>query len=68
MNSTARKTAGNKQVAAIIAKIAKERLGFETLEARMMDSLDFREVSVWSVQEALEMAYAAGLAACKKAA
>ncbi len=67
MNTTARKPATNKKVAAIIGKIAKDSLGFETLETRWMDSLDFREVSVWSVEEALELAYRAGMAAAAAA-
>jgi hypothetical protein len=30
------------------------------------DSLDFRDVAVWSVEDALETAYRAGLAAAKE--
>ncbi len=37
-------------------------LGLETLEARKSDSLDFHDLAVWSVKEALEAAYEAGLA------
>jgi hypothetical protein len=47
----------------IIDRIAREALGLETLESRRMDSLDFYEHAVWSIQEALERAYEAGLAA-----
>lgn len=47
----------------IIDRIAREVLGLETLESRRMDRLDFHEHAVWSVQEALERAYEAGLAA-----
>lgn len=57
-----RETAKRDQV---VAKIAEERLGFETLEMRKSDSLDFREVAVWSVKDALEAAYLAGRAAGK---
>ena len=42
------------------AKIAKEILDLETLETRNMDSLDFHELSVWEIREALEAAYNEG--------
>lgn len=38
------------------------RLGFQTLERRNLDSLDFHEVAVWEVKDALEAAYDAGAA------
>ena len=37
-----------------------EHLGFPTLETRSSDSLDFREVAVWMVRDALRHAYEAG--------
>ena len=40
--------------------IAKEILGVETLVPRNSDHLDFFEVNVWNVTEALEAAFAAG--------
>ena len=40
----------------------------DTLETRKSDSLDFHDVSVWGVKEALIAAYQAGLAAAQKAA
>jgi len=43
-----------------IAVIAELVLRIETLETRRMDSLDFHEVAVWSVREALQQAYEAG--------
>lgn len=43
-----------------LEKIAQEVLDIETLETRMSDSLDFHEVSVWSLEEALKQAYEAG--------
>ena len=46
----------------IIAGLAK-RCGFDTLETRRSDSLDFHDVAVWSIKEALEAAYEAGLKA-----
>lgn len=48
-----------------ITEIAKKHLGIQTLECRKSDSLDFHEVSVWSVQAALEAAFAAGQNAAK---
>ena len=50
----------------VICQIARDILGLETLEARNRDSLDFHELSVWSIKKALEDAYEAGLAAERK--
>lgn len=43
-----------------IMRIAREALGLETLEARRMDGLDFHDLAVWSIKDALERAYEAG--------
>ncbi len=43
-----------------VLQIAKAHLRIETLVSRNRDSLDFHEVSVWSVRSALEAAYEAG--------
>jgi len=43
-----------------IEEIAKKTMGFETLKERKSDSLDFKEVSIWSVEEALMAAYNLG--------
>lgn len=40
--------------------IAREALGLETLETRNSDSLDFHDLAVWCVKEALQRAYEAG--------
>lgn len=48
-----------------IEGIASERCGFETLEERHSDRLDFKEVSVWGLKAALEAAYLAGRADAK---
>lgn len=50
----------------LLAAIAKEKLGIDTLETRNSDSLDFHDVAVWSVKDALEAAYRAGLATAKE--
>ena len=44
-----------------LEQIAKQYLNVPTLERRTTDSLDFHEVSVWSLKAALEAAYQAGL-------
>lgn len=49
----------------LLAAIAREKLGFTTLETRNSDSLDFRDVAVWSVKDALEAAYRAGVDSAK---
>ena len=43
-------------------------LEIETLAERKSDSLDFHEVSVWGLKDALLAAYELGLAAAKKGA
>lgn len=44
----------------ILTKIAKNRIGAETLETRNSDSLDFYDISIWALKEMLEQAYEAG--------
>jgi hypothetical protein len=43
-----------------LEQIAAKILSIPTLDARRSDQLDFHEVSVWSVKEALEAAFALG--------
>jgi len=43
-----------------IEVIAKKHLRLETLEERKSDSLDFHELSVWQIREALLADYEAG--------
>ena len=43
-----------------LEQIAKQYLNVPTLERRNTDSLDFHEVSIWSLKAALEAAYQAG--------
>jgi predicted metal-dependent hydrolase len=43
-----------------IERIALDLLGLETLQARKSDSLDFHELAVWDIRDALEAAYTAG--------
>lgn len=44
----------------IIAEIAAQHLGVETLAERHLDSLDFHEVPVWDLRAALAEAYRRG--------
>ena len=60
------KTTNDKNRDATIAAIARAVLFIETLETRKSDRLDFHDVAVWSVREALEKAYAAGHEAAMK--
>ena len=43
-----------------LEKIAKEHLFVDTLKTQKSDRLDFHEVSVWGISEALEAAYLLG--------
>ncbi len=40
--------------------LATEYLGFETLETRNSDSLDFKEIAVWDVYTVLQRAFELG--------
>lgn len=46
-----------------LREIASRILDIETLETRRSDGLDFHDIAVWSVKQALEAAYEAGRAA-----
>lgn len=43
-----------------LATIAREALSLDTLETRKSDRLDFHDLAVWSIKQALERAYEAG--------
>ena len=49
-----------------LQQIARQYLGIETLETRKSDDLDFHEVAVWSLKQALEAAHWAGRRAASK--
>lgn len=51
----------------ILAAIARTELGIDTLATRNSDRLDFHDVAVWSIREALSTAYDAGKIAAKNA-
>ena len=46
-----------------LLEIARKTLLIETLETRKNDQLDFHDLSVWVIKQALSEAYAAGKAA-----
>ena len=48
-----------------LAEIARTTLGLETLETRRSDSLDFHDLAVWQIKQALQAAYEAGRASAK---
>src|SRR3989337_185286 len=54
------KAKDEKYIDQIIQKIAADHLSIDTLETRNSDSLDFRDVSVWSIKCALRAAFDAG--------
>ena len=45
---------------ALILEIAQRRFFLETLETRNSDRLDFHDVAVWAIRDALAEAYEAG--------
>ena len=53
--------AKQQQIDQLLTDIAKKHLNIETLETRNSDSLDFHDVAVWSLKDALQEAYEAGL-------
>ncbi len=68
-DSTARSTnRANKKRDEAIEAIARNILEIETLAERKRDALDFHEVSVWGLKDALLAAYELGLTAAKKGA
>jgi len=68
-DSTARSTnRANKKRDEAIEAVARNVLAIETLAERKRDALDFHEVSVWGLKDALLAAYELGLAAAKKGA
>jgi hypothetical protein len=48
-----------------ITHIARTTLGLETLETRRSDGLDFHDLAVWQIKQALQAAYEAGRANAK---
>lgn len=49
-----------KQLEDTLLAIARDKLGIETLETRCSDRLDFHDVAVWCIKDALVAAFRAG--------
>jgi len=43
----------------LLTEIAKKHLNLETLENRNSDSLDFHDIAVWAIKDALQEVYEA---------
>ena len=52
----------------LLTQIAQSKLGIETLETRKSDGLDFHDVAVWCLRDALEAAFNAGVEQGRKTA
>ena len=52
----------------LLTQIAQQHLGIETLQTRRSDSLDFHDVAVWCVRDALDAAFKAGVEEGRKSA
>lgn len=52
----------------LLTQIAQSKLGIETLETRKSDRLDFHDVAVWCLRDALEAAFNAGVEQGRKTA
>jgi hypothetical protein len=50
----------NTSIEQIFTLIAQKHLSIETLETRHADRLDFHDVAVWNLREALQAAFMAG--------
>ena len=49
------------QIDTLFTLIAQKQLRIDTLETRHSDRLDFHDVAVWSIRDALEAAFKAGV-------
>jgi hypothetical protein len=52
----------------LLTQIAQSKMGIETLETRKSDGLDFHDVAVWCLRDALEAAFNAGVEQGRKTA
>lgn len=59
MKKATKSSKTSKAIPACLHDIAR-KVGFETLETRKSDSLDFHDVAVWTLRDALLAAYEAG--------
>ena len=56
------------EIELLFESIALDHLFIETLQTRHRDSLDFHEVAVWTLRDALEAAFNAGVEQARQAA
>ena len=56
----------NKALETLLERIASKELGIETLKTRRRDALDFHDLDVASILDALLTAYLAGAAALQR--
>ncbi|MBY4834249.1 hypothetical protein C6P92_05290 [Burkholderia multivorans] len=56
------------QLDTLLTQIAQQHLRIETLETRKSDSLDFHDLAVWCLRDALEAAFNTGVEQGRKAA
>jgi len=57
---TKRQIRATKRIDTILENIAQKELSIPTLQERKMDDLDFHEISVWGLKQALLAAFEAG--------
>ena len=60
MTKTKRARASRTKAIVVAVEAIKKRLDIETLETRNRDALDFHEVSVAAIRDAIEIAFEAG--------
>jgi hypothetical protein len=48
------------QIDLLLTEIAKKHLDIETLDTRKADNLDFHDLAVWCLRDALQATYEAG--------
>ena len=60
-SSTTSKDTEMNQLENLLTQIAQQHLRIETLETRKSDGLDFHDVAVWCLRDALEAAFNAGV-------
>lgn len=48
------------QLDTTLTQIAKKHLDIETLDTRHSDGLDFHDIAVWCIKDALQAAFEAG--------
>ncbi|CAK7008992.1 DUF6900 domain-containing protein [Saezia sanguinis] len=66
MSQSSKQSSVNLDREETILGIAKKYFRVETLKSRGLDSLDFYDVAVWSIQSALTDAYNAGQDSVRK--